>query len=71
MEIIIVIKMKRKRENKETKLKNRIKVQLQMERRKEWKKKLRCSELYAVEAGFMVGRKDSLRLIPSLSNCRR
>jgi len=36
-------------------LKNRIKVQLETKQRREWKKTLRCRELQAVEAGFMVG----------------
>jgi len=48
-----------------------MKVQLEMERRRQWKKKkLHCRELHTVEAGFMVGGKDTtVRLIPSLSNC--
>jgi len=36
------------------------------------KKTLRCRQLQAVEAGYMVGGKNiDVRLLPSLSNCDR
>jgi len=48
-------------------------VHLETEQRRERKKKaLRCRELQAVEAEFMVcGKDEDIRLLPSLSDCGR
>jgi len=70
----MIMKMKRKGEGVKKQYRKMVSVTGEGTKKRERKKEktLRCRELQAVEAGFMVvGKNIDVRLLPSLSNCDR